>query len=464
VTAGSSCDRRPFWQRKRLENLTDAEWESLCDRCGRCCLIKIVDDDTLEKYATDVACPMLDTSTGCCGDYPNRLIRVKACVQLTRDNIANLPWLPLTCGYRTVLEGRDLQWWHPLLSGRAETVREAGICITGRVIPQGKEGRLEYHTVDWPERIPGSDPRWRWHEAMFGGVNASVPTCFNAAGGIDLDLMAAQCFWLFTAGCHGLAILDKAGEVASLTIDQRIEVLEGLVERGVPASKLVAGTGPGSVQDSTRVAVVADNLGIRGLLIASAASGKIMPADVIPEAMRELLQRIPAALHVYLSLGVSPHAVPACLTALQAFAAQAPGRLTGIRDETAGCRLGLAAAECFRGLRFEVYTADETMLAELVGQGGAGLMSPGANLLGRPCRQVLDDAAQTPRPMIAAVARMLRSRPLVPAIKALLARHFAEPGWGRVRLPLRPLDASGREALFRAFDAIGMTLPPPVEN
>jgi 4-hydroxy-tetrahydrodipicolinate synthase len=168
------------------------------------------------------------------------------------------------------------------------------------------------------------------------------------------------------------------------------------------------------------------------------------------------------ALHVYLSLSVSSSAAAACLTALEAFVAQGPGRLRGIRDETPGCRLGLAALERFRGRRLEVYTADEDMLAEVVRHGGAGLISPGANLLGRHCTALMQATkpaqSKNAQRAILAVGEVLRSHLPVVVIKTLLARHTGNPTWDKVRLPLRPLGKTDREALFRAFDATGIRL------
>ncbi|MBD0414628.1 YcgN family cysteine cluster protein [Oryzicola mucosus] len=122
-----------FWKTKTLEEMDVAEWESLCDGCGKCCLSKLEDEDTSDIYWTSVGCRLLDTESCRCADYPNRLARVPDCVGLTPEKVRTLPWLPSTCGYRLVAEGRDLYWWHPLLSGSAETVHEAGISIRGRV-------------------------------------------------------------------------------------------------------------------------------------------------------------------------------------------------------------------------------------------------------------------------------------------------------------------------------------------
>ncbi|MDI6027073.1 YcgN family cysteine cluster protein [Corticibacterium sp. UT-5YL-CI-8] len=123
----------PFWKTKTLEEMDVAEWESLCDGCGKCCLSKLEDEDTSDIYWTSVGCRLLDTESCRCADYPNRLARVPDCVGLTPEKVRTLSWLPSTCGYRLVAEGHGLYWWHPLLSGSPETVHEAGISIRGRV-------------------------------------------------------------------------------------------------------------------------------------------------------------------------------------------------------------------------------------------------------------------------------------------------------------------------------------------
>jgi len=142
----------PFWKRKTLEEMSRAEWESLCDGCGKCCLVKLQDPDTDEISYTDVACKLLDGATCRCTDYARRKRRVPDCVVLSPAVVADLAWMPTTCAYRLLREGRDLAWWHPLVSGDPATVHEAGISVRGRVISEAlvEDAELAEHVVDWP--------------------------------------------------------------------------------------------------------------------------------------------------------------------------------------------------------------------------------------------------------------------------------------------------------------------------
>lgn len=147
----------PFWKTKSLEEMDAAEWESLCDGCGKCCLVKIEDADTGEISYTDIGCRLLDGDTCRCRDYANRTLKVPECVRLTPETVTTLGWLPSTCGYRLVAEGRDLPWWHPLVSGDPDTVRQAGVSAAGRVAASEDDLTIEEiieRVAEWPQRWP----------------------------------------------------------------------------------------------------------------------------------------------------------------------------------------------------------------------------------------------------------------------------------------------------------------------
>lgn len=147
----------PFWRTTSLEEMTREQWESLCDGCGRCCLIKLEDEDTGEILATDIGCRLFDGKTCRCKDYPNRSTIVPDCVTLTPAAVRELRWLPPTCAYRLVAEERDLPWWHPLVSGDPQTVVKAGISVKGRVFASEDEvpdEEVPDRIVAWPLRWP----------------------------------------------------------------------------------------------------------------------------------------------------------------------------------------------------------------------------------------------------------------------------------------------------------------------
>lgn len=149
AAASREADTRPFWKTTPLSKMTPAQWESLCDGCGKCCLVKLRDADTNEVLFTNIACKQLDLRSCRCKDYENRKKLVPDCVQLSPRNLGRIDWLPETCGYKLVHRGEDLPWWHPLVSGDPKTVHQAGISMRRRAIPETKAGEPEDHIVDW---------------------------------------------------------------------------------------------------------------------------------------------------------------------------------------------------------------------------------------------------------------------------------------------------------------------------
>lgn len=143
-----------FWKVKTLFEMDKDEWESLCDGCARCCLHKLEDEETMQVHYTSVVCRYLDEDRCACTEYEDRTRLVPDCVQLTPIGALDFHWLPSTCGYRLVAEGKDLFWWHPLVSGSRDTVHEAGISVKGKCVSETyvHPDALEEHVITWVEQ------------------------------------------------------------------------------------------------------------------------------------------------------------------------------------------------------------------------------------------------------------------------------------------------------------------------
>ncbi len=137
-----------FWRQKTLREMNRAEWESLCDGCGKCCVHKLEDEETGELLPTNVACRLLDRATGRCADYRNRKAHVPECVRLTPEKILTLDWLPSTCAYLLLAQGQDIPDWHPLKTGDPESVARAGHSVRGWTISEDDAGELEHHLIE----------------------------------------------------------------------------------------------------------------------------------------------------------------------------------------------------------------------------------------------------------------------------------------------------------------------------
>ncbi len=144
---------KPFWETKSLTDMTRQEWESLCDGCARCCLVKLEDESDSTIHYTNVVCDLLDQESCRCTHYSTRSQLVPECVVVTPDVLDKLHWMPSTCAYRLLWESKPLPAWHPLISGDPDSVHLAGISVRGRVYRQQEidEADLQDHIVSWPE-------------------------------------------------------------------------------------------------------------------------------------------------------------------------------------------------------------------------------------------------------------------------------------------------------------------------
>lgn len=156
VTVAGEAGETRFWD-KPIERLTRAEWEALCDGCGRCCLHKLEDEDTGEIVLTNVACRLLDLGTARCGNYRQRRALVPDCLRLTPKLAQQVGWLPTTCAYRLRAAGEPLPSWHYLICGDRGAVHRAGISVVGQAISETVAGPLENHVLDEDGRLDHTD-------------------------------------------------------------------------------------------------------------------------------------------------------------------------------------------------------------------------------------------------------------------------------------------------------------------
>jgi len=140
-----------FWKTKTLAEMTTEEWESLCDNCGKCCLNKLEDEDSGDIYFTSVVCNLIDLDTCRCTRYAERTRLIPECIDLKQHDFAEYNWLPATCAYRLLVDGKELPSWHPLITGDPESVKEAGVSISSYAMKESEVEDLEDHIIEWLE-------------------------------------------------------------------------------------------------------------------------------------------------------------------------------------------------------------------------------------------------------------------------------------------------------------------------
>ncbi|MBV8614576.1 MAG: dihydrodipicolinate synthase family protein [Acetobacteraceae bacterium] len=299
-------------------------------------------------------------------------------------------------------------------------------------------------------------------EPLFGGVNAAVLTPMNADLSVDLDRMAAHCRWLLANGCNGLGVLGTTGEANSLGIDERIAVLEGLVARGVPAGRLMPGTGTTALTDTVLLTRRAAALGCPGALLLPPFYYKNPSDDGLFAYFSEVVQRTGGGIKIYLYHFPQQAVVGFGLDLVGRLLAAFPGVVKGIKDSSGDFANSHAYAASFARDGFEVYAGDDSLLRQMLAVGGAGCITAASNVTCATAARVYaePDSAEgeAAQRVLTATRKAVTSVPLIPGLKALVARNTADPGWTTIRPPLLKLTAAQEGALFAAFDASGITL------
>lgn len=302
--------------------------------------------------------------------------------------------------------------------------------------------------------------------ALFGGVNAAALTPMTPDLSVDLPRMAAHCRWLLAHGADHLAILGTTGEANSLGVEERLALMEGLVARGIPPARLLPGTGTTAIPDTVALTRRAADVGCRGVLMLPPFFYKSPTDEGLFAYFAAVIERLVRPPAIYLYHFPQHSAVPFSLALIARLRASFPGLIRGVKDSSGDFAHMRAMIAAFGTEGFEVYAGDDSLLLDLLRAGGAGSITAAANVgstvaaavhaAWRAGHSTEAEAAQT---RLTALRRAVSSAPLIPGLKALLARHTGDPTWTRPRPPHLPLAADEMTRLFVAFDACGEALP-----
>lgn len=299
-------------------------------------------------------------------------------------------------------------------------------------------------------------------DALYGGVNAAVLTAMCADLSVDLDRMAAHCRWLLANGCNGLAILGTTGEANSLGVSERIAVMEGLVERGIPAARLLPGVGTPALTDTVLLARRAAELGCPGVLALPPFFYKNPSEDGLFAWFSEVIQRTGASTRMFLYHFPAQSAVPFTVDLVGRLLRAYPGTVKGIKDSSGDFANTRAYVDHFAREGFEVYCGDDGHLRQLLQIGGAGSISAASNVTSAVNAEVYAgwDGAKgsAAQQVLSALRKAVTSVALIPGLKALVARHTDDEAWLNIRPPHLRVNSETTATLYAAFDACGVRL------
>jgi 4-hydroxy-tetrahydrodipicolinate synthase len=298
--------------------------------------------------------------------------------------------------------------------------------------------------------------------ALFGGVNAAVLTPMHADLSPDPDRMARHCRWLLANGCGGLGILGTTGEANSLGVSERVALMERQTARGIPAARLLPGTGTTAISDTVLLTRRADELGCRGALLLPPFYYKNPSDDGLFAYFSEVIQRAGTRTKIYLYHFPAQSAVPFGIDLIARLLKAFPGTIKGIKDSSGDLANTKSYIENFARDGFEVFCGDDGALLEVLKAGGAGCITAASNVSCAVNARVYANwdkpAGAEAQVTLSAMRKAVTSAPLIPGLKALIARHTGDDAWLNIRPPHLRLSAEAAQRLFATFDACGVTL------
>jgi 4-hydroxy-tetrahydrodipicolinate synthase len=299
-------------------------------------------------------------------------------------------------------------------------------------------------------------------DALFGGVNAAVLTAMNDDLAVDPERTAAHGKWLLANGCDGLAVLGTTGEANSLGIAERLSLLEGLVERGIPPGVMLPGTGTPALTDTVLLTRRAEEVGCRGALLLPPFYYKNPTDDGLFAYFSEVIQRVGGDIRIYLYHFPAQSAVPFGLALVGRLLRAYPGKIKGIKDSSGDFANTRGYVEHYARDGFEVYCGDDGALQSLLRAGGAGCITAASNVgcavSAEVMRQWDSERGTAAQATLAAIRKACNSVALIPGLKSLVARNTGDRRWRNIRPPHLTLDAEAEAKVFAAFDACGLRL------
>ncbi|HET6182891.1 MAG TPA: dihydrodipicolinate synthase family protein [Acetobacteraceae bacterium] len=297
-------------------------------------------------------------------------------------------------------------------------------------------------------------------DALFGGINAAVLTPMNDDLSVDLDRMAAHCRWLLANGCNGLGILGTTGEANSLGIEERIAVMEGLAERGIPPARLMPGTGTTALTDTVLLTRRAARLGCLGALLLPPFYYKNPSDEGLFAYFSEVAERTGGEIKLYLYHFPQQAVIGFGIDLIGRLRAAYPSLFKGIKDSSGDLANTQAYAAHFAKDGFEVYAGDDSLLLAMLRSGGAGCITAASNVNCTVGAQVYANwnapAGEQAQKVLTATRKAVTAVPLIPGLKSLVARRTGDRRWTNIRPPHLKLSAAQEQALFAAFDATGI--------
>lgn len=300
--------------------------------------------------------------------------------------------------------------------------------------------------------------------ALFGGVNAAILTAMKPDFSPDLDRMAAHARWLLANGCNGLGMLGTTGEANSFGLTERKQILEGLIARGIPAAKLMPGTGCSNLSDTVELTLHARAQGCRGVLVLPPFYYKGPSDDGLFAYFSEVVNRVGGGIAIYLYHFPQQSAVPFSLDLIGRLLKAFPGAIKGVKDSSGDYANMKAMADAFAKDGFEVYSGSDEFLQRMLADGGAGCITAASNanshwggIVYAKRTGAEADAAQA---VLVATRKAATSVPLISGLREIIARSTGDDGWRVIRPPHLPLTAEQAAKVWAAWDAAG-AIPLP---